>query len=702
MIVFVDQITFLSLFRIVLLPEIDTVWFFEPISPMINPLVSILKKFRILPHKFYHIEYNVSHIKNESGESAFLQLFDNSREICLKIRKEYFDNNSIILSMSSEWSYNKTILFIEKIIEANLSLEYLRIGMVQWIMKEKLHMPMSQALLIIGRQPWAPYIKQYADNKISLKFYGYRLNVIKGINIWLKLSAIFKRIPFLLIMLVRKSVTFCLNFPKRILNTGRGTQPEKQAEPVIGIHYYHRKISFDPTERSEFFFLNGKKIPYSSLLVYNYNSAEPLSAEIKRELKDYGVKLIGNAPGVASWYPRKRMFLHIARLISKILFLIVISRKHDRKEPLFLFASLSVLSVYFAYWYDFFQANHIAVNIGTNNTHIGQNMALDALDSVSVAYQYSSSTLLKRNMLRGSGENVQFVFSPCFEQIWQDEIHSPKVFVSTGFIHDKSLYTLKDHHRVSELKNSLRKKGAEFIISFFDENSFNRWDIAASDEDVAQEYEVFLKWVIDDPTLGIIFKPKKSQTLFQRIDRLSDLLDKARQTGRCKFLMSNTLYGDIFPAEAALASDLCIGKITGVTAGVEAFLAGVTTVFTDVVGYRNHPFYSWGDGKVVFDNLELLKKAVDQYRKSPEIIKGFGDLSPAISEIDPFQDGNAADRLESYIGSIFRAVKHGATKSEALTEASMGYKKQWGDEYAVSFNGDKQADTLSKRVGCCN
>jgi len=681
--IFVDNISLLSLIRILLIPKVETIWYFDPISPIMRRIVSIFKKKHLLPNNIHRIEYNISHIKSDSGESTYLYLFNKSREICLNIRKEHFDNNPVIVSMSSEWSYNKTVLFLEKIIEANINLECMRIGLVKWIMKKKLSLPMSQALILTCRQPWISYLKQFENNDINLRFYGYKLNIIKGRNIWTILSSIIKKVPIFLLKFFRKFNPFWLSSQKRNQTSGKNKSIKRNEEPIIGIQYYHRKISFDPSERSEFFFLSGEYIPYSSVLIYKYASEKPLSKETKRELKKSGIKLIGKAPGVSAWAPRKRMFLHATKLINKIIFKILTSRGHNRKEPLFLLISLSVLSVIYTYWYDFFQFNRIAINIGTNNTNIGQNMALDTLNSISVGYQYSASALLRRNLLRGSGENIQFVFSPYFKKIWQDEIHSPKVFVSTGFIHDKSVGSLKEHERVSKMHKSLKEKGVNFIISFFDENSINSWNIHASDDEVVHDYEFLFNWLIMDTTLGIIFKPKKPITLFQRIDRLSILLDKVKKTGRCKFIMSDFLYSNIFPAESALASDLCIGKIDGATAGIEAFLTGTPTIFIDDVGYWNHPFYSWGDRKIVFDSWNELKKTVEQYRKDSTNINGFGDLSPMMSEIDPFQDGNASQRIESYIGHIYKSMKNGAKKDDAIRSANDVYKNRWGNKHAI-------------------
>jgi len=338
----------------------------------------------------------------------------------------------------------------------------------------------------------------------------------------------------------------------------------------------------------------------------------------------------------------------------------------------------------YACWYDFFSVNRIKINVGTNNTNICQALAMDAIGGLTVSYQYSASSLLAGTNLRGVGENIQFVFSSLFPHMWGDMGVKPDVFIDTGYIHDNAIALLSKHEKIARLREELMVSGADYILSFFDENSSDRWDIYASDEDCTLDYEFLLKWLIEDQTLGMIFKPKRSGTLFKRISRISELVKQAEQTGRCRFLMSDTLYGNVFPAEAAISSDLCIGKLSGATAGFEAVLAGIPTVLIDLDGFKNHPFYSWGEDSVVFDDWNILRERVEEYRNTPELLPQFGNWAPALHDLDPYLDGNAGKRMEDFIAWIHESFKCNHTREEALLYACEQFRKKWGANYITS------------------
>ena len=251
-------------------------------------------------------------------------------------------------------------------------------------------------------------------------------------------------------------------------------------------------------------------------------------------------------------------------------------------------------------------------------------------------------------------------------------------YVSTGFIYDNSIQEVRKLPRVQELRRDLESRGAKFILAFFDENTLNSWDIYASNEASSDEYEFLLRWLLDDRTLGIVFKPKKSTNLFERIARVLPLIEKAQGTGRCKFLMSDTLVGRTFPAEAALAADVCIGKLDGSTAAFEASLAGVPSVLIDTEGFRSHPFYAWGKDRVVFEDWKSLRKAVERYRRMPEGYPEFGDWSPALDDLDPYRDEQASLRMGLFISWVYEAVKQGMDKNDAIALASQRFEERWG------------------------
>ena len=349
---------------------------------------------------------------------------------------------------------------------------------------------------------------------------------------------------------------------------------------------------------------------------------------------------------------------------------------HGRWIDLYQIIKLVQLAKEYAYWHDFYRENRVKVNVGNLNVNVAQNLALDSLEAVSIGYQYSVSNSFPTASL-ASGATLQFYFSSEYKRLLE-EIEAPiDYFVKTGFIYDTAFAVVKKSPRIRHVRESLIRNGAEFVLCFFDETSIDKWFIPASKEDSAKDYKFLLKWLISDPKVGMIFKPKRALNLFNRISGVDDLIKAGSETGRCHFLLSDTIVGGIYPAEAALMADLCIGKLIGITAALEARLIGVPSILVDMEGFKSHSFYEWGRDKVVFDNWESLREAVESYRFQPALFSELGDWSPVLTEYDAFQDGQAGLRLGYFIRWVYESLKQGKSKEEAIKSATDHFARKW-------------------------
>ena len=72
-----------------------------------------------------------------------------------------------------------------------------------------------------------------------------------------------------------------------------------------------------------------------------------------------------------------------------------------------------------------------------------------------------------------------------------------------------------------------------------------------------------------------------------------------------------------------------------------------------------------------------MRAAIQRYRFAPEAYPGFGDWSPGLVGLDPFQDGHAGLRIGLYIAWVYEALKKGMTKQDALALASKQFQEQW-------------------------
>lgn len=680
-VLFVDQVTAWSLLRMCMFGyPLESIWYFEPLSPSAKKWIRLLHYAGVLRARLHRVNYNIGQVRDDRGEPEGIQLINDLRAICSRIRNGQFVDNPLIKAMASQWEMNKVILYFEKFAEKDLRPECLRIRLVRWIIRTQLCVDPSRCILLVRYTHWFPYLETHARSQ-SIHLRGYRQYYgLKKIAEWyswlLKVSV--KVLPGLLRSVLRRLRCSRVSVCSRSA-PAKSASGKKSVGSKIAIRYWHRTLSFDPAERSEFFWLNGSGIPYSEILLYDYVADKPLDTELANQLDARGIKLFGSGPEVSRWHPTKRILAVWLRTELKLTRNVFVCLMRGQRVSLYYISKLMVLAMEYAYWYDFYAANRVRVDVGTVLAKVSQVLALDKLNGVSCAYQYSISDIVSPSTLLSAGENVQFIFSSTFEWLW-DNIKAPvDRFVRVGFVYDSAFQALRGLGRVAQIRNELQERGVRFTLCFFDENSRDHWSAAYSNEDAARNYEYLLKWLLAEPTLGIIFKPKKPTNLLERINRLSGLINQAERTGRCKFLISDTSAGNVYPAEAALMADVSIGILGGATAALETRLAGVPTVLIDTWRIYHHPFYKWGRNRVIFNDWESLRAMLEQYRTAPERCPEFGDWSLGLDALDLFQDGQASLRMSFYIRRVYEALKRGIPKQTALAMASGEFAQRWGD-----------------------
>jgi len=677
-ILFVDQITFSSLLRVCIFGNsCREIWHFDPLNPFSRKLISIFRKLGLLSADVKKIQYHIGQVRNNNGEGEYRKLICYTRTICSRIKREQLAKDPLIKAMEPMWAVNKIIVYFEKLIEKEIQLECLRIGMVKWMMRYKLHIAPTQCILLIGLKKWFSYLDEHArSQRVQLLSYN-NLGLGRIAQIGLLLLGASRRILPVLLGVIKSwfGRTIAPVYSHRLPD--KSSSEQYPTSSAIAINCWYQQLSFDPSERSELFWLNGSGTPYSEVILYHYNPDQPLNAEAKDLIKDQGIRLFGRGRGIPHWHPTGKSFKILLQTLYKIISSTIGCLMRAKWAHTYFIRGLLDLAFRYSYWYDFYVTNRVIVNFGTLNTHVSQVLAMDSLSGVTVNYQYTAA-IFSPSTLYTAGEDIQFVFSPVFEQLWRDVESQARIFVHTGFIFDSAIRSLHGIDRIVDGRKQLQDNGARFILCFLDENSSSRWNIYASHEYATKVYEYLLKWLLADPTLGLILKPKRPADLYQRINSISELIHNAKQCGRCIFMDSGPFYG-IYPAEAALMADLCIGSAIGGTAALEARLAGVPTVLIESVGIRNPYFQGFGHGSVVFNDWEALRSAVEKYRVSPETQEGLGDWSGVLNNFDPFQDGQASLRIGLYVHWVYESLNQGVSKKTALKIATEKFAQRWGN-----------------------
>ena len=679
-VVFVDRLTVASLLSLIWpARHAAAIWYFDPMAPSVRILVGLLRRLRIVRAEVRQNDHPVGEIRDDTGKSQFFDvLWSHLRDTTLKIRDKQISPNPLIRRMGSYWDLDKLVLHFERRIEREIKEESYRVDLVAWVLRSRMHLDPTQALIMIERGRWFPFFVELAGSEgIPVAFYRDPLRKVPWAG--RQLYNLLKEGRGYFGMTLRSGMR---RLPgeghqgKRPATTTGGTRSGAGTVAIRAFPWY-RSLSLDRSARSEFFWLHESSIPYEEVLVHDYVTDRPLDDETRRELDVHGIRVLGRGPGIARWRPTRRFTGVLFRSMYCLGRNWLSCTLRGRWTPPHVLYELVLLAASYSYWHDFYTANRVRVNVGhTFSLKVSQILALDAVNGVSCAYQYTTSIMSQgRSTLSymSAGEDVLFLFSPAFERLWRSLGAPVKDIVTVGFIDDGATQYIRARSGTSDIRRNLQANGARFVLCYFDGGSEDRWTVAASNEDATRDYEFLLNWLLSDPTLGMVFKPKSSAYLLQRIQRISDLVQRAQESGRCHFFSS-----DHYPTEAALAADLCVGKLG--TAPAEATLAGVTSVMIDVEGYREHPFHAWGRGRVIFDDWPSLRAAVEAHRAAPEEHPEFGDWSPGLDDIDPFRDGKAGVRIGRYVGLIYESLKQGGSKEDALAEAAERYGQWVGEE----------------------
>ena len=332
------------------------------------------------------------------------------------------------------------------------------------------------------------------------------------------------------------------------------------------------------------------------------------------------------------------------------------------------------------YWSSVFRKYKIKTFLTWNkydSTHIAISDAIRSCGGVSAVWQMAYDGF--RNIGCRLHADINFAFSKCSSEIEQSHGSMCRYQVITGYPKTYAKPLLME--RALALRERMHSAGAENIIFVIDENAGDdsRWHTGHS---LLQEnYSKAIQALFSDPSLGVIFKPKTGRTLKRRLGGdVYDQLMSAKETGRCH-VYENVGLRDYTTASppmlAALSADLCIhGHLAG-TAAMECALIGKPTLLIDREGVPFHNFYELLPRElVIFENWDDAILASREFFKSKKTIPGFGDWNSIINVLDPFHDEKAANRVGSYLHSIFKGFEKGMDCEETMLQAAEIYSNK--------------------------
>lgn len=665
---FVDVLSTSALLRLVLLHRVTGVArCFERGSRSAHTIARVGAFLRLLPPVAEVME-RYSELRYQDGRSDYIELMRDSRRLSVQIRDNWVRHDPLVVSLGRIWPQSLILMHFDRLLEEDLLRECKRISMVRWLSATAAGSARGAPVLLLSRRPWLRALADHARARgVRVVGHGWPVDLAPALRALGRLSRV----------VAHRSGRSGGRDP-RAEESGRSVAALQVPGATLAVQYGYRTLDVSPAERSELFWLQDHLPKDMNVLVHGYNSPRPIAGDTLRTLQRMRVRVVGAALGATLWRPT----LGVLKIALQPALLLVRGVRLGLPRPQlfspFIGRQLARLVLDYGYWYEFFAVHGVRVHVAPMNSgsSVGQVLALRALNGISASYQLSIANIVAPSATLSTGEDVQFVFSDRFRSIWEGVAGRPRTFVTTGFLYDAAVYSPQLRQRARQLRERLERSGATFVLTFFDENSHDRWHSTSTNEDEARDYGFVLRWLLEDPSLGLVVKPKRGNDVLARIASVGDLLDSARRTGRLILLQSDFMVGN-YPAEAALAGDIAIANLIGATAALEARLAGRPAVLVDTRGLRDHPFYRWGAGHVVFKDWPALRGAAEAYRMAPQEHSRFGDWSGVIDEFDPFRDGQAAQRMRDFLFAVWVALGQGLSREAALERAQAMFARRW-------------------------
>ena len=577
----------------------------------------------------------------------------------------YFDNDKIvdeILKKNNQLFFSKDKylnFFIKKKICSlfNEPSIYKKIYIAEAVSHYLKNNVSKKSIIIFENFTWSKNIQNYTDSFGIQSYFSpiFSINQYKNII----------RSNFLIFFIFLQIYSLIIFFKKN----NKKDQYNNEMKIMIrsmGVHNLSK-----PYLHSDMFFIHDSNIDNKNMII-----CEPMSH--KTNLKDYN-DIINLGFGFVKFKINKLNFTKNNIFIKKLKKSNF--NKINKSSQLFYNKAINDFELLKNSYKNLFSKTNTKIHFSSykfTSEHIAINAAMNEIDGISAMWQQSYEEIPSYDLLMCA--DVYFSF--CQNNFFTEKNNGSfiKQHVVTGYPGDYRFKYLNKHSQ--HIRNKLKKNGCKFIISFFDENSSpdRRW--GESDQILSNEYEFLLKKIIKNTKLGIVFKPKKPQSIFNRLEKIVPLINEAKKTNRCIFLLSDT--NNIPPSMAAMSSDLAIhNSLFAATAAIESALCNVPTLMIDKEYWNISDLYNLKPGKIIFNNINdlwsKLEKNNFETKDNQNIWKNY------ITKIDPFRDGKASFRISQYLNDLLSGFDRGLSSHDTLTIASENYRKYWGNDKIKSI-----------------
>jgi hypothetical protein len=547
----------------------------------------------------------------------------------------------------------------------------------------------EECILYTDDKPWIWVIQEYASR------HGIRIKPFGRGRGWSPASCKDKLIgafpPFmrqLLIVLVdlirfrrlrdwRQLLILLFAKLARKSNVAKAASPQsvESGRYRIAVEYYGQLNISRPDLHSDLFFWQQSNLEGADILLTVSIPSDPLDEGTYAALKENAISVVALNPMAAGGV---QVPVYRGAVAAKVKRLAHCTKMFDRLERQFVDQQIQRYYASCDYWSGLFHRYQIRLYVTWfkfSAEHCAIADVMERLGGITAIYQRAVDVLPNPETMVAT--DIVFGFNREGADLERQSNSLISYYVTTGYLGDFRFPLLKK--QALEVRKKLHGNGAKRIVSYFDENSSDdsRWH--TGHEFMKDNYCFLLEKVMEDPSIGLVLKPKNPLTLRQRLGEVASLLEEAEKTGRCFVFEYGLIYASSPPAAAALASDIAIhGHLCAATAGIEAALAGVPTLLMDREGWGVSYLNCLGKDRVVFTSWEAAWKRCEEYWRSPG--SGIGDWSPVMDQLDPFRDGRAAERMGNYLKWLIDGLNAGESRDAVMADAAERYAKAWGHD----------------------
>lgn len=660
MALYVDELNLASVGRLLLRrPGTQPVFYFD-CSPLLKLFRPILNWFG---PDFQKIDFCLGDLRNENGSCLFEEILgEKLNGVCAKIAADDFPDNSLINTFKNAFGREPVELYLIKKISRSIESALVLIHAVDRHFRSIRSSAESRPVFLLSHA-LSGALKKYAEEMgIQAEPYfqparwGRRCSRMMGSLAWpvQSLAGLFH--------------------PPRRLDGRRG---------LIAAAHNGKDISFDPGVKSDLFWLIPPSLPRDRVLFCFTRGDYPADKPAIDLLEQNRVNFVAMDPKARidprvpvyrpSWKCLGESLKWNFRILCDLIFFS--SARAGRRRSFYADILIDFVRRFSRYT-DFFSRYGIKIFLTIddyNDDSVPAHLAIRAAGGISVGYQFANLSVPYGQLTLC--RDVYFGFGPHYRAVLEKSRALISNLVYVGYVTDQSFKAVAGnakHHR-----EILHRAGAKFILCFLDENSSDHRMSCVPHKTSADIYRSVLKTLVADPSLGLILKPGYPRTLFRRIPEIVPLVEQAKSTGRCLWIDAGVIVTHAFPAEAAQASDLVVGLLFSGTAALESSLSGIRTVYLDVEKLLHRPEYG-GERRVVFNSWDDLWTAVQVHRNSPDEFSGFGDLSPSLSDKDPYRDGQAAVRMSEYLRWLIEFFEKQESAESAVKNANHHFRERWG------------------------